>query len=205
MTNRSGAVNMPDMTLCKNLKINTQLPLEGLGGVKPPKLRKWQLDETGKRVADPEKIKQLFWLNVKKGAENECWEWIGRKNRQFYGVFYSFKLFQSKLAHRASLQMHLGKEITEFECVCHRCDNPSCVNPSHLFFGTRGDNNRDSRIKGRNCRGNRHPFAILKEEDIPKIRALFGIKNAPEIGKIFGVSTSTIQMIKTGGNWKHIK
>lgn len=89
-----------------------------------------------------------FWKRVQKSDDGSdgCWVWIGNRRPDGYGLFY---LFGKQLrAHRVSWEMHNGP-IPEGVFVCHRCDNPSCVRPSHLFLGTIQDNNADRVQKGR--------------------------------------------------------
>jgi len=77
----------------------------------------------------------------------KCWNWIAGKDKDGYGkIKIDGKMVQ---AHRASWVIHNG-DIPNGMCVLHRCDNPSCVNPEHLFIGTRLDNARDRDVKGRN-------------------------------------------------------
>jgi hypothetical protein len=74
---------------------------------------------------------------------SSCWNWTGGKNDKGYGRL------GNKYAHRISWEIHNGKKIPEGMFVCHHCDNPSCVNPSHLFIGTQKDNMRDMINKNR--------------------------------------------------------
>lgn len=88
-----------------------------------------------------------FWSKVNKGLRpDDCWIWTAGKSNG-YGIF---RVGDNKTisAHRYSYILHNGKEPGSL-FVCHRCDNPSCVNPDHLFLGTQGDNIQDMIDKGR--------------------------------------------------------
>lgn len=98
-----------------------------------------------------------FWGKVNKTSENKCWEWTGYTLPPFiksftdsdkgYGRFWFLNKFW--LAHRVSWFIKNG-EIPDGLCVLHTCDNPPCVNPNHLFLGTKKDNSEDMITKGRN-------------------------------------------------------
>ena len=84
------------------------------------------------------------WVRV----SSDCWEWVGPSTPRGYGYFRLPNGGPKVYAHRLSHEMFLGPVRSDL-CVCHRCDNPSCVNPAHLFTGTHTDNMRDCSLKGR--------------------------------------------------------
>jgi len=90
-------------------------------------------------------IAKRFWPKVKKTAT--CWLWIGHIDRKGYGKIWRWPQ-KSAVASRVSWELHNGP-IPKGMNVLHRCDNPACVRPDHLFLGTIGDNNRDRYAKGR--------------------------------------------------------
>ena len=92
-------------------------------------------------------MEQRFWAQVRKGRG--CWTWVGNLAAKGYGKIRTAGRGSAWLyAHRASWQLHNGP-IPNGLCVLHRCDNPPCVNPEHLWLGTWADNNRDMALKGR--------------------------------------------------------
>jgi hypothetical protein len=83
-----------------------------------------------------------FWKRVDVKSKDECWEWQGPKNGWGYGLHLSF------IASRIAWVLVYG-DIPYGMFVCHKCDNPLCCNPNHLFLGTHDDNMKDATIKGR--------------------------------------------------------
>ena len=150
-----------------------------------------------------------FWKKVRVLGPDDCWEWTAALSASGYGKFY-VKGDAVRPAHRVSYEMHTGKKIGDL-CVCHRCDNRTCVNPSHLYLGTRADNNRDTRERGRwnpearGKLGSQNVKAKLTDEDAIIVAELYN-NGAPlkSIAARFEVNSSTIQRIVYGLGWKHL-
>ena len=124
-----------------------------------------------------------------------CHEWMGQINR--YG---KFRYKGGQLAHRFSWELNYGP-IPEGLHVLHRCDNPSCVRPDHLFLGTHNDNMKDKVLKGRASRfvGEAHPGAKLTWEAVEYIRS--DQRVARILAEEMGVSKTTIRDIRRGEIW----
>jgi len=150
-------------------------------------------------------INERFWGKVSIAGENECWEWTASKFPHGYGSFNS-GTFNTNRAHIISFIISGGILTKEKPCVLHHCDNPSCVNPKHLFAGSQKDNMHDMAIKGRHhlVTGENNSQAILTEHDVSIIRSLRGAYKNEDIGKIFGVCKSTISAIMRRETWNHV-
>jgi len=165
--------------------------------------------KNGKYVSSKEEI---FKRHADISDENNCWEWKAFKNAKGYGQTKiggrSGKLI---LSHRLSWVINFG-EIPEGLHVCHKCDNPSCVNPNHLFLGTNLDNIKDRVSKGRSHRiwlkvdREKQPRCKITNKQIIEIIELKKSKiPALEISKIFNVNVSHIYRLIKKFNSGEIK
>lgn len=149
-------------------------------------------------------IEKRFWSKVKKSPDG-CWEWQCALDKNGYGVL-KIGVIEGKhkriKAHRFSYKIHIGDPGNML--VCHRCDNPCCVNPNHLFLGTHKDNNQDAANKGRTLIGEKNHKCILTEKQVEQIKNRCKNERVCDIAKEFGVSSSTIQDIKQNRSWKHL-
>ncbi len=145
---------------------------------------------------------ERFWSKVEKKSDNECWEWRSSKTRGGYGCF---RVNNKQVhAHRYSWELHFGL-VLDGLCVLHHCDNPSCVNPTHLWLGTKYDNIQDMIRKGRNKVGSQRLSSKLTEQDVICIRNLHK-KEIPmkELARIYNVSYVSIAKICSRCTWKHV-
>lgn len=139
-----------------------------------------------------------------------CWVWPGKKNRQGYGIIRSgsnkYGTLKETRVHRLSWEIHHGA-VPEGLCVLHRCDNPECSNPDHLFLGTFGDNNRDRAAKGRTVppRGEKCGFAKLNAKKAAAIRALSAMGISKRwLGMAYGVTADAVAQIRSRKTWAHV-
>ena len=144
-----------------------------------------------------------FWEYVDKQNDDECWLWKGYCDKLGYGTYWGGATIY--LAHRYSYALHNG-HTPEHLLVCHSCDNPSCVNPLHLFLGTDDDNIKDMIRKGRAYHPS-HPscWRKLTEDDVREIRQLRE-QGTPldEIAKRFDVSRPTASRVVLRTTYKKV-
>lgn len=145
-----------------------------------------------------------FWVKVKKGKPDECWAWLFGVDNNGYGQF-SVNGRPVK-AHRVAWMIVNGEIKNGLHCL-HKCDNPICVNPSHLFLGTHAENMKDMTEKGRNFipHGELCPLHKLTNEQVLEIRRLCksGLTNKA-IAKRFKIDKTHVYQIKAFRIWKHI-
>ena len=112
---------------------------------------------------DPRPLADRFEEQVQAEPNSGCWLWAGRLNEHGYGtttVTHRTGVYRSWYAHRVAWLLHRGP-IPKGLCVLHRCDNRACVNPDHLWLGTRRDNQRDMVKKGRSMEGSgKMPYGV---------------------------------------------
>lgn len=159
---------------------------------------------------------ERFWSKVDK--TDGCWDWTGSVYSNGYG---QFKLNgKTRLSHRLSYVLHHPLTINLFEghreiCVCHRCDNRRCVNPSHLFLGSCADNVMDCASKGRRFCGDRNSEkikgedngrVILTETQVREIRMKYanGSITQLQLALEYGVKRTTISKIIRRETWSHL-
>ncbi len=139
-----------------------------------------------------------FWNKVKRGPR--CWPWIAYTHNG-YGKYWNGKEKGLTSAHRVAWELGHG-EIPKGKWVLHKCDNPCCVRPSHLFLGTPKDNTQDAVSKGRMTRGEAMHTAKLTEKQVKEIRT--DTRKQCVIAKEYGVSFSNVSAIKRREKWKHV-
>lgn len=148
-----------------------------------------------------------FWNKVVK--TDGCWNWAGATNgRGVAGVAYGLLKIpntrKNTTAHRFSYALHNGP-ITSDQWVLHKCDNPLCVNPDHLFLGDAAANAADMDAKGRRkCSPRRHEQngrAVLDGDKVKVLRLLHGKFGLSALSKIFGIGKSQVHRIVTNQQW----
>jgi len=145
-----------------------------------------------------------FIRKVLLDCEANCWEWTGGKAGIGYGTIHQDGRGTVR-AHRVSFELFNGP-IPDGLCVLHRCDNPGCVNPTHLFLGDHQDNMADRDAKERTLRGRKHPRAKLTESDVRTIhQRLADGYTQNEIAESLGVTQAQISHISRGHQWSHLK
>ncbi|MFA5037417.1 MAG: HNH endonuclease [Candidatus Izemoplasmatales bacterium] len=138
---------------------------------------------------------------VDTNGPNGCWVWLASTKFDGYGQFGINGTIER--SHRIMWE-HVNGPIPEDKCVLHSCDNRRCVNPEHLFLGTRADNADDKVSKGRQTKGASAGTAKLDEGDVNLIRDLYSSEslNQADIADVFGISQSQVSRIIRNENWK---
>lgn len=143
-----------------------------------------------------------FWKKVQKRNKG-CWKWTGNRFQSGYGVIQVNK--KLLVATRVMWIVTHG-ELTDDLCVLHSCDNRGCVNPEHLFLGTKGDNAKDCVSKDRHSRGERNGISKLTDEQVLMIRSASYRRRTRDIydmAEQLGVSYSCVWNV-LNRSWNHL-
>lgn len=144
-----------------------------------------------------------FTKNVAVSGPDDCWLWTASTAKSGYGQMTHCG--ETRHAHRFSWEREHGP-IPAGMCVLHRCDVRACVNPRHLFLGTKADNTADMMAKGRgkipNFRGEECGNSKLTEDHVRQIRR--STLPSAHLAVRFGVVPSTVRWVRSGATWKHV-
>ena len=132
-------------------------------------------------------------------CSDACWEWTGCKKDNGYGHIRVDG--RSTSAHRYAYQLFVGPTPDGMD-VCHTCDNRSCVNPDHLFLGTRTDNMRDAKMKGRTAGG--HRFHLKPNQVRSIVQRLESGQSARKVSQDLDINYGTVSAIKAGRSYSHL-
>ena len=168
-------------------------------------------------IPDTPELRDKFWsMAVTSESKEECWSWNGA-TRNKYGVMRipgAGRSVQAIMAHRISWTIHNG-EIPHKKGIFHKCDNPVCANPEHLFLGDLKDNIADMISKGRGGMqlgkfpvkyGSDNPSAKISEDAAKAIIVLSDAGfTGRQLSELFGLDKSYIRRIARGENWAHLQ
>jgi hypothetical protein len=144
-------------------------------------------------------LEDRFWSKVDKRGDDDCWEWKGATKKSGPRRYASF---QGRSASRFAYQFTYGAYPHPSLDVCHRCDNTNCVNPAHLFLGTRQQNMQDAKAKGRTAHNTRKLNAD-QARDIHR-RYSPGIVSIYDLAAVFGVNANTVSRVLNGVIWRSV-
>lgn len=146
-----------------------------------------------------------FLAKFQQLGPDECWPWLAARLPKGYGVLGRGGRERGNVyAHRFAYEHFVGP-IPEGAFVCHRCDNPPCVNPAHLFLGDAAANTADKVSKGRHPRGETAVGAKISAADVDAIRARYanGGTTHAELAREYGLARNTVTQILLRYTWDH--
>ena len=169
-------------------------PLAGRGLCKPCYYRERRRGGLVNRPTKHIPLRERILEKVAKDERTGCWNWTGHGRQDGYGLVWHNQ--KARRAHRASYEA-FKCELAAHDIVCHTCDNRRCVNPDHMFVGTRGDNNRDATNKGRNAFGTRNGHSKLTEAQVVFIRQNTELSQS-ELARRLGIGQPAVSRIIHG-------
>jgi hypothetical protein len=132
----------------------------------------------------------------------DCWEWTGGRSSDGYG---SFSIAGKHIGAHRFAWIYANGSIPDGAHVLHRCDNPPCVNPEHLFLGTHFDNMRDCGAKGRrsHIRGEKHGASRVTFREVTAIRYAYALAGCQQVdlARAVGISQQLVSNIVNGKSW----
>jgi hypothetical protein len=164
-------------------------------------------------------VAERFWGKVDRSAgPDSCWPWLGARNAQGYGRVSVNR--RNRQAHRVAFEL-AGGTLDRGQVACHRCDNPPCCNPTHVFAGTHGDNSADMVAKGRSTAGDRNPSRLyperqvrgeqqhsakLSDESVLALRQRWAMGGLTKRGlaREIGLSETALRRLLGGRTWAHV-
>lgn len=155
------------------------------------------------QMAKQPPLSDRFWSKVQKLGPNECWNWTAavRRKDEGYGAFW-FNRRHHPASRIAWILTH--GDINHGLVVCHKCDNPRCCNPNHLFLGTPKENDTDRVLKNRQCKGENMPNSVLTNEIVILLRNLASkLGNVREAARRLNINYHTA-WDACKRRWKHI-
>lgn len=159
----------------------------------------WNIEGLNARVHKP-RGGAKFWDRARPDG-NGCWNWTGCKDRYGYGKVRVNKRLVK--AHRFAYEQAVGEVVPPGLMVCHKCDNPACVNPAHLFLGTNDENMADMSRKGRAARGERQGRSKLTRSQVLEIRR--DSRRLDDVAADYGVSRSLVSLIRRRERWSWLR
>jgi hypothetical protein len=169
-----------------------------------------------------QRLEKRFWAKVDKtpgqGPHGDCWGWLSAKNKDGYGLF---QIGGTKTVRVTRLVLELNHVMPNAgQIVLHSCDNPNCLNPSHLSYGTHRRNMAEMVERGRSAKGDRHSSrlipgsrkgekngrSLLTSSHVSEIKTRYKPREvaAKQLAQEYKVSVSTIKDILKGKNWSWI-
>lgn len=164
-----------------------------------------------RRVPVPPSLEERFWARVQKDGptmphmSTPCWRWTGASLSGYGRIREGGRGSRDLRATHVSWRLAGRGEVPAGLMLCHRCDNPECCRPDHLFLGTLGDNMADMKAKGRAARGERSGVAKLSESAAREIWGrVWAGETMVDLAEEFGVSPACIQKLKERRSWVHV-